>query len=118
MFREIRLKDRAANDERTIEIIKSGSYGVLSTMGEDGYPYGVPLNETQSVKSVDLTLLFSGNGDFRQLIYHKLSPNFYRSSSLDWDWVGNKSWVELAEVARRVGVSTAALSIIFKRVKQ
>ena len=46
MFREIRLKDRAVNDEKAIEIIKKGSYGVLSTIGEDGYPYGVPLNYT------------------------------------------------------------------------
>ena len=46
MFREIRLTDRAVNDERTIEIIKKGSYGILSTSGEDGYPYGVPLNYT------------------------------------------------------------------------
>ena len=46
MFREIRLKDRVINNEKAIEIIKKGSYGVLSTIGEDGYPYGVPLNYT------------------------------------------------------------------------
>jgi len=46
MFREIRLKDRVVNAEKTIEIITKGSYGVLSTIGEDGYPYGVPLNYT------------------------------------------------------------------------
>ena len=46
MFREIRLTDRIVNDEKTIEIITKGSYGVLSTIGEDGYPYGVPLNYT------------------------------------------------------------------------
>ena len=46
MFREIRLKDRVVTDEKAIEIISKGSYGVLSTIGEDGYPYGVPLNYT------------------------------------------------------------------------
>ena len=46
MFREIRLRDRAVNGEKAIEIITKGSYGVLSTIGEDGYPYGVPLNYT------------------------------------------------------------------------
>ena len=46
MFRQIRLKDRAVNNEKAIEILTKGSYGVLSTMGEDGYPYGVPLNYT------------------------------------------------------------------------
>jgi len=43
MFKEIRLKDRIVSDEKTLEIIEKGSYGVLSTIGE-GYPYGVPLN--------------------------------------------------------------------------
>ena len=46
MFREIRLKDRSVNDEKIIEIFRTGSFGVLSTTGEDGYPYGVPLNYT------------------------------------------------------------------------
>jgi len=46
MFREIRLKDRVVTDDKAIEIITKGSYGVLSTMGADGYPYGVPLNYT------------------------------------------------------------------------
>jgi nitroimidazol reductase NimA-like FMN-containing flavoprotein (pyridoxamine 5'-phosphate oxidase superfamily) len=46
MFREIRLTDRVVSDQKAIEIITKGSYGVLSTIGEDGYPYGVPLNYT------------------------------------------------------------------------
>jgi len=46
MFREIRLNDRVINIEKTIEIIKKGSFGVLATIGKDGYPYGVPLNYT------------------------------------------------------------------------
>jgi len=46
VFREIRLKERAVNDEKTIEILQTGSHGILSTIGEDGYPYGIPLNYT------------------------------------------------------------------------
>ena len=46
MFRKIRLTDRIVSGEKAIEIITKGSYGVLSTIGEDGYPYGVPLNYT------------------------------------------------------------------------
>ena len=46
MFREIKLKDNALDDKEAIEIIKKGSFGVLSTIGEDGFPYGVPLNYT------------------------------------------------------------------------
>jgi len=44
MFRKVKLKDRAVDDEKAIKILLKGSYGVLSTTGEDGYPYGVPLN--------------------------------------------------------------------------
>ncbi len=44
MFREMRRKDRELSQAETIEILKKGDYGVLSTIGENGYPYGVPLN--------------------------------------------------------------------------
>ncbi len=30
--------------EEAVELLKRGSYGVLSTVGQDGYPYGVPLS--------------------------------------------------------------------------
>ena len=46
MFRKIRLKERVIDDNKTIDIIVQGSYGVLSTIGKDGYPYGVPVNYT------------------------------------------------------------------------
>mgnify|MGYP003398166166 CR=1 FL=1 len=41
---EIRRKDRAISREEAIQILKNGQYGVLATMGEDGYPYGVPIS--------------------------------------------------------------------------
>jgi nitroimidazol reductase NimA-like FMN-containing flavoprotein (pyridoxamine 5'-phosphate oxidase superfamily) len=44
VFREIKLEERAISDEKALEILINGSYGVLSTIGEDGYPYGVPVN--------------------------------------------------------------------------
>lgn len=44
MFREIRRKDRQLEDKDIVEIIKNNNYGVLSTVSEDGYPYGVPLS--------------------------------------------------------------------------
>jgi nitroimidazol reductase NimA-like FMN-containing flavoprotein (pyridoxamine 5'-phosphate oxidase superfamily) len=44
MFRELRLKDRKLPEEKAAEILEAGEYGVLSTCGADGQPYGVPLN--------------------------------------------------------------------------
>ena len=40
----IRRKDRALSEEEAFKILKAGEYGVLSTIGEDGYPYGVPVS--------------------------------------------------------------------------
>lgn len=44
MFRGMRRKDRALSDERAREILKNGDFGVLSTVGENGYAYGIPVN--------------------------------------------------------------------------
>lgn len=44
MFREIRRKDRLISQEAGLELLKTCSFGVLSVSGDDGYPYGVPVN--------------------------------------------------------------------------
>lgn len=41
---KMRRTDRETTTERAYEILKSGEYGILSTIGENGYPYGVPVN--------------------------------------------------------------------------
>jgi len=44
MKHEMRRSDRKTNDEQAIEILNKCSYGILSTISENGYPYGVPVN--------------------------------------------------------------------------
>ncbi|HHY13635.1 MAG TPA: pyridoxamine 5'-phosphate oxidase family protein [Thermoanaerobacterales bacterium] len=44
MFVEIRRKDKELNINESKEILAKGDYGVLSTINEENYPYGVPLN--------------------------------------------------------------------------
>lgn len=44
MYREMRRRDRAITDEKAREILEHGEYGMLSTVGGDGQPYGVPLS--------------------------------------------------------------------------
>ena len=46
MFREVIDKERELDKTAALEIIKKGCYGVLSTIDENGYPYGVPVNYT------------------------------------------------------------------------
>ena len=40
----MRMKDRAIAETEAISILKYAEYGVLSTVNENGRPYGVPLN--------------------------------------------------------------------------
>ena len=44
MFRKMRRIDRAVDQETSMKILEKGDYGILSTISEDGYPYGVPIS--------------------------------------------------------------------------
>ena len=44
MFREMRRKKQLLSESDSAAILEKGSYGVLSVLGDDGYPYGVPMN--------------------------------------------------------------------------
>lgn len=44
MYREMRRKDKKLSEEEMLQILNTGLYGVLSTVGEDGIPYGVPIS--------------------------------------------------------------------------
>ena len=44
MFREMMRKNQALSNEECIRILKSEMRGVLSVIGDDGYPYGMPMD--------------------------------------------------------------------------
>lgn len=44
MFRKIRRIKQQTREETCIEILKTEKRCVLSVFGEDGYPYGIPMN--------------------------------------------------------------------------
>ena len=44
MFRPIRRKNKTLPEAEIISILESAGEGVLATIGEEGYPYAVPLN--------------------------------------------------------------------------
>ena len=44
MFREVTRKKQALPMEKIIEILVAEKRGVLSVLGDDGYPYGMPMN--------------------------------------------------------------------------
>ena len=44
MFREMRRKNQLLSEDVSREILERNTSGVLSLMGDGGYPYGVPLS--------------------------------------------------------------------------
>ena len=44
MNREMYKKDRQLPEEQARAIFEKGHHGILSVNGDDGYPYGVPVN--------------------------------------------------------------------------
>ena len=56
MFREMRRKRQALDVEVCEQLLSEATSGVLSVLGDDGYPYGVPLSHA----FIDGRLVFHG----------------------------------------------------------
>ncbi len=52
MFRKMRRQDRKTGNEEAAAILTAGEYGILSTVGDNGYAYGVPLSYAYSNGSI------------------------------------------------------------------
>ncbi|MBQ8599017.1 MAG: pyridoxamine 5'-phosphate oxidase family protein [Oscillospiraceae bacterium] len=48
MFREMRRKNQQLPQEEALEILKKATSGVLAVLGDEGYPYAVPLSYVYS----------------------------------------------------------------------
>ena len=44
MFRKMRRSPQALTQEEIVDLLKNETRGVLSVQGDDGYPYGFPIN--------------------------------------------------------------------------
>ena len=44
MFREMRRSKQALSRQECLDILKEQPRGVLSVLGDDGYPYGIPMD--------------------------------------------------------------------------
>lgn len=56
MFREMRRAKQQISREECVRVLKEQPRGVLSMLGDDGYPYGIPLDHWYS--EADNTLYF------------------------------------------------------------
>lgn len=60
MFRKMRRIKQALSQEECLRILREEPRGVLSALGDDGYPYGVPINFCYDEKTG--TVVFHGAG--------------------------------------------------------
>lgn len=44
MFKKMRKSHMKMNEKDMMKILKEGEYGIVSTVGKDGYPYGFPMS--------------------------------------------------------------------------
>ena len=58
MFRQMRRIKQQISDEECVRILREEKRGVLSMLGEDGYPYGIPMNHWYNPE--DGTICFHG----------------------------------------------------------
>jgi len=52
MFKEMRRQDRKLDNAEALRILEKCEYGILSTCGSNGYPYGVPISYALSGGSI------------------------------------------------------------------
>ena len=91
MFREMRRKKQILTPEKSIEILKKGTSGVLALSGDDGYPYAVPLSyvyensmlyfhgakeghKIDAIRTCDKASFCSRAGPYRSAKIHNVLP--------------------------------------------
>ena len=57
MFREMRRKKQQLSFEECQEILNNEVRGVLSVIGDNGYPYGIPINYKYSTTENKFTFM-------------------------------------------------------------
>ncbi len=114
MFRELRRKNKALSNNECVEILKNEKRGVLSVIGDGGYPYGVPMNHYYNEEDGNL-YFHTGKGGHRNeslLKNNKASFTLYDSGyKKDSDWAlyfksvivfGEVELIEDAEVIKNI----------------
>ena len=62
MFRELVRKNKKLSPEECIQVLKTEKRGVLSVIGDNGYPYGMPMNHWYSEDDGKLYFHSAKNG--------------------------------------------------------
>ena len=120
MFRPMRRFKQQMTAEECTAVLSSGRRGVLAVLGDDGYPYGVPLNYWYSPENGKLYFHGAREGHKLDAVrnYDKVSftvfdEGFYKEG--DWAaWVHSvivfgtvrivEDEEEITEIARQIGL--------------
>ena len=86
MFDEMRLKSQQLSEEETIALLDAGEYGVLSTIGANGYPYGVPINYIYDDGKIYICLLYTSWKGIQNGAIATIATDHcpFRQSEKDW----------------------------------
>ncbi|MDD2273923.1 MAG: pyridoxamine 5'-phosphate oxidase family protein [Desulfuromonadaceae bacterium] len=60
-MKEVRRRDREITPQESINILDTAEYGILSTVSNDGQPYGVPLSYVHKGESIYFHCAISGH---------------------------------------------------------
>ncbi|MBE5765866.1 MAG: 5-nitroimidazole antibiotic resistance protein [Clostridiales bacterium] len=61
MFREMRRNRQALSTPETLDILKNGTSGTLAVLGDDGYPYAVPMSYVNTENAIFFHCAGSGH---------------------------------------------------------
>lgn len=85
MFKEMRRKEKLMSKDDTIKIMATAEYGTLACIGENGYPYSVPLNYAYENGKIYFhsaheghkaaNIQFNNHVSFSMVNYYKLLPD-------------------------------------------
>ncbi len=60
-MKEVRRSDREITPQESINILDTAEYGILSTVGNDGQPYGVPLSYVHKGEAIYFHCAINGH---------------------------------------------------------
>ena len=91
MFRDLTRKNKVATREECIRLLESEKRGVLSVQGDDGYPYGMPMNHWYDAETGCLWF-HCGHGGHREEALTRCDKASY--CVYDQGWAHPGEWVK------------------------
>ena len=116
MFREMRRIDRKTTTDRAYQILQESSYGVFTIFGDDGFPYGIPVNHVV----VDGDIITLTNAPINGVILNFSTVRFVDENSNSFDipasitaTAGGKEFILNADSLGQFDTKTVKVQYLF-----